>query len=124
MSANRARVASFMRDLAEVSARVLVAELSLPADHAERIGLMISRAACAEHANEIIYVPSGHALDIDDRDRAMLAAYEANGGDVRAIAAQFGIDWSNAYKRIRKTRAAMRDAPTRAQSAETGQATG
>lgn len=106
MSANLERVAAFMRDLAEIAARVVQEELGLPQERAVELGLRISRDACDEHRGELIYVPAGLALHLDERDQAMYEAYIAWSRDITAVARQFKVSVQTAYKRIRLYEAA------------------
>lgn len=107
MSNNLARVPIFMSDLADIAARVLVDELGLDAERAGEIGMRISREGCAEHAGEILYIPAGQALNIDERDRAMHAFYVSNGKDINAVAHEFKVVVQTAYKRIRLVEAML-----------------
>lgn len=101
MSANLARVPIFMRDQADIAARVLVDALGLERDRAEEIGLRISREVCAEHAGELVYVPRGDDLIRAERDREMYAYYCKCGRDVRPVARKFDLSDKQVYERIR-----------------------
>lgn len=101
MSANLARVPAFMRDLADVAQRVLVGRLHIDPALAAEIGLQIARDACAEHAGEMLYIPAGMELNIDDRDRDMYAFYLRCGKDVNQVARKFERSVKQIYERVR-----------------------
>lgn len=106
MSANLARVPIFMRDQADIAARVLVDELGLDRTRAQEVGLRISREVCAEHAGELVYVPRGDDLIRAERDREMYAYYCKCGRDVNPVARKFGLSDKQVYERIRMFEAA------------------
>lgn len=106
MSANLARVPIFMRDQADIAARVLVDELGLDAERANEVGMRISREVCAEHAGELVYVPRGDDLIRAERDREMYAFYCKCGRDVGPVARKFGLSDKQVYERIRMFEAA------------------
>lgn len=106
MSANMERVATFARELAEISAREIAGELKLPPDQAADLGLRIASQVCAEYAGELIYIPTGLAVRIDERDQAMYAFWRANGKNIVATAKHFGVVVKTAYQRIRMVQAA------------------
>lgn len=110
---NLARIPAFMRDLADIAARIVADVLQLAPDEAERIGQRIAREACASHAREIIYIPSGRHLDITDRDLGIFARYRELGGDARnarwaeLVASEFGISASSVRRRVRYIESAI-----------------
>lgn len=106
MSANLARVPIFMRDQADIAARVLVDELGLDSDRAQEVGMRISREVCAEHAGELVYVPRGDDLIRAERDREMYAYYCKCGRDVNPVARKFQLSDKQVYERIRMFEAA------------------
>lgn len=106
MSANLERVATFTRELAETSARVVVDVLKIPADQAAEIGLQIASQVCDDYSGQLIYVPSGFAVRINKRDQDMYAAYVASQRDIVATARQFDVTVKTAYQRIRMVEAA------------------
>lgn len=106
MSANLDRVATFTRELAETSARVVVDALKIPADQAAEIGLKIASQVCDDYSGQLIYIPSGFAVRISERDQAMHAAYLASHRDIVATARQFDVTVKTAYQRIRMVEAA------------------
>jgi len=106
MSANQERVATFARELAEISAREIVAALQIPAEDASNLGLRIADAVCAEFGGEPIYIPIGLAVRIDERDRAMYADWRANGKNFLATAKQYNVAVKTVYQRIRMVEAA------------------
>lgn len=101
MSANFERAAAFIRDLAEVVSRELQQAGGVPADQAAAIGMDCAQRACDEFAGQLVYIPMGLSIRIDERDEAMYAAYVANGRDAAAVAKQFDVSVQTAYKRIR-----------------------
>ncbi|MGB3749405.1 MAG: Mor transcription activator family protein [Rhodanobacter sp.] len=105
MSTNLDRVATFTRELAETSARVLVDVLKVPDDQAAEIGLKIASQVCDDYRGQLIYIPSGFAVRINERDQAMHAAYVASGRDIVATARQFDVTVKTAYQRIRMVEA-------------------
>lgn len=106
MSANLDRVATFTRELAEISARVVGDALKVPADQAAEIGLKIASQVCDDYSGQLIYVPSGFAVRINERDQAMYAAYVASSRDIVATARQFDVTVKTAYQRVRMVEAA------------------
>lgn len=106
MSANVDRVATFTRELAEISARVVADALDIPADQAAEIGMKISCQVCDDYSGQLIYIPSGYAARIDERDQALYAAYVASQRDIVATARQFGVTVKTAYQRVRLVEAA------------------
>jgi Mor family transcriptional regulator len=101
MSANLARIPIFMRDQADIAARVLVDELGLDAERANEVGLRISREVCAEHAGELVYVPRGDDLNRAERDRELYAFYCKCGRDPNPVARKFGLSVKQVYERVR-----------------------
>lgn len=101
MSANLERVANLVREFGELGGQVLRDELQMPADQAVEIGLRIAQRVCAEFAGTLIYVPTGFATQITERDQALYAEYCRNGHDVGALAHQFELSVQQVYKRIR-----------------------
>lgn len=101
MSTNLDRIPAFMRDLADIAAQVMQDELELPHDRSASIAMRISRAVCTEHRGENIYIPAGLALDIQQRDQELHAAYVASGRDVRPVAKQFDLSEKQVYERVR-----------------------
>lgn len=106
MSANLERVATFTRELAEISAREIAVAFKIPANDAADLGLRIATQVCTEYAGELIYIPTGFAVRIDQRDQDMYAAWRASGKNIVTTAKQFGVTVKTAYQRIRLVEAA------------------
>lgn len=106
-SANLDRVASFTRELAEVASRVLQRQLKVPAGQADELGLQIASQICDEYGGQLIYVPTGFALRISQRDEDLHAYYVAHQRDIAATAKQFEVTVKTAYQRIRMVEAAQ-----------------
>lgn len=106
MSANLDRFATFTRELADITARVLQDRLALDTAAAGPVGLDVAQQVSAEFAGQLIYVPSNARAKLDQRDRAMLALYQATDRNIDAVAKQFGVSVNTAYLRIRLAEAA------------------
>ncbi len=105
MSRNRDLVAALVKDFADTGARVLERELKLPAGRAAEIGLQIAVDVCREHAGLTVYIPQGIMQQIDERDQALYAQYQANGGNVAALATELGVSVHTVYRRLRLVQA-------------------
>lgn len=100
MSGNLDRVAALVRELADVTARVLQEQLKLPAEQAGAIGMETAQAFCNEFGGEVVYIPTGYAVRLDQRDRAMYALYIKTQRDIHAVAREFGVSIHTAYRRV------------------------
>lgn len=101
MSRNADLVAALVKDFADISARILVRGLQLPADRAAELGLQIAMEVCREHAGLTVYIPQGVIQQIDERDQALYAQYQANGGNAAALAKELGLSVHTVYRRLR-----------------------
>jgi len=106
MSANLERVATLVRELADITARVLQDRLKLPAEQASDIGLEVSQAFCNEFGGEVLYIPTGYAARIEERDRAMYQLFIQSQRDIRAVAREFSVSIHTAYRRVALVEAA------------------
>lgn len=106
MSANQERVATFARELAEISAREIASALDIPAKEAMNLGVLVADKVCEEFGGQLIYIPTGLAIRIYERDRAMYAYWRANGKDFVATAKQYKVVVKTVYQRIRMIEAA------------------
>lgn len=107
MSANFDRAASFLRDLADVLARAAQDSLGIAPERAVEFGFATAQKACEEFRGQLIYVPIGLAIQIDERDRAMFEEYARNGRDIVAVAKQFEVSVPTAYKRVKIVETAL-----------------
>jgi|GEM_PF-1570437 len=106
MSSSTERLATFMVDLADISARVIVDKLKVAPELAVDVGLQIATELCDDYRGQPFYVPAGFAVRISERDQAMHAAYVASHRDIVATARQFDVTVKTAYQRIRMVEAA------------------
>lgn len=100
-SRNADRVPALISDLSEIVARVVAAQLAVDAGKAQEIGMQASREFCREFKGELIYLPGGRLLDIDDRDREMYTWFCRNGRDYVATHRHFGLGLQWVYRRIK-----------------------
>jgi Mor family transcriptional regulator len=107
MSANLDRVATFLRDLADILTRAARAEFGVAPDRAAEFGLSTAQKACDEFRGQLIYVPIGLALRISERDQAMFEEYCRNGRDAAAVAKKFDVSVPTAYKRVKIVETAL-----------------
>jgi len=107
VSANLDRVATFMRDLADIVGREVQTVLGVPADRAAEFGLATAQKACEEFRGQLIYVPIGLALRISERDQEMFEWYCLNGRDIGATAKKFEVSVPTAYKRVKIVETAL-----------------
>ena len=107
MSANFDRAATFLRDLADVVARAAHESLGIAPERAIEFGFATAQKACDEFRGQMIYVPIGLALKIDERDRAMFEEYVRSGRDIVAVAKQFEVSVQTAYKRVKLVETAL-----------------
>lgn len=106
ISANAERVPALMLELADVAQRVIQNRFRTPADQARDAGLQIVREVCAEFGGELLYIPKGSALDIDDRDRSMFQRYVGAGRNIHVVAREFNVCVQQAYRRVKLVEAA------------------
>lgn len=101
MSANYDRAATFLREMSDIIAMLIAEKFEIPDEQAQTIGVSCVKDACKRFAGEMIYIPKGTLLWIDERDREMLAFYVAHDRDIVATARQFDLSVPQAYRRIR-----------------------
>jgi Mor family transcriptional regulator len=101
MSANAERVPALMLELADVAQRVIQARCKVSPDEARDAGLEIVREVCTEFGGELLYIPKGTALAIDERDRAMFRRYVEVGRDIQVVVREFDICVQQAYRRVK-----------------------
>lgn len=106
MSVNQDRYATLTRELAEISARIICEQLSVPDDRAEAVGLKIAVEVCDELRGQLVYIPANRLAKIDQRDRDMLSTYIASGRSIHAVMEKFDVCMQTAYKRVRLAEAA------------------
>jgi Mor family transcriptional regulator len=106
VSDNLARVASLVRDLADLVGRVAIERLGLPADEAAALGLEAAQTFCSEFGGQHVYVPLGFAVRIEQRDREMFEEYVRSGRDIQAVVRAFNCSIHTAYRRVKLVEAA------------------
>ncbi len=114
MSSSSDRIPALIAELTDLVARVVAMQLGVAAERASEVGAEAARTFCREFKGELVYIPSGHLLDIDDRDREMYAWFCTSGRNYAATARRFelGLQWT--YKRIKaieESRYAKRQMP-------------
>lgn len=101
MSDNLSRVPALLNDLADLVGRLAVDRLALAPERAADLGMEIAQAFCDEFGGEVIYIPVGYALRIDQRDRELYAAYLKSGRNIHAAAKAAGVSVHTAYRRVK-----------------------
>lgn len=101
MSTNADRVPALIAELTDVVAGVVQERLGVAQDASWQLGREVARKFCREFQGELVYIPRGTLIDIDDRDREMYAWFRANGRDYAATGRQFGLGVQHIYRRIK-----------------------
>ena len=101
MSANAECVPVLIAELTDVVAGVVRERLGVAADAAQQLGREAARKFCREFQGELVYIPRGTLIDIDDRDREMHTWFCAHGRDYGATARQFNLSVQWVYRRIK-----------------------
>lgn len=101
MSDNLARIATMLRDLAEIAGDELRQVLKLDQEQSEELGLRIAQRFCDEWGGQMVYIPSGYTLRLSQRDREMHDEYVRSGRDIGTVARKFSVSIHTAYRRIR-----------------------
>lgn len=101
MSDNLSRVPELLNDLADLVGRTVVDQLGLTAEQAAELGLEVAQAFCGEFGGQVVYIPVGYSLKIDQRDRDLYAAYLKAGRDIHAAAKAAGVSIHTAYRRVK-----------------------
>lgn len=101
MSTNAERVPMLIAELTDVVAGVVRERLRVAADDAQQLGREAARKFCREFQGELVYIPRGTLIDIDDRDREMYAWFCAHGRNYGATARQFELGVQHVYRRIK-----------------------
>lgn len=101
MTNNADRIPALIAELTDVVARVTQEHLGIPTTDAQKLGWQVARTFCREFQGQVVYIPLGTLIDIDERDRAMYAWYCANGRDPTATAREFNLGIQQVYRRIK-----------------------
>lgn len=95
------RLGAFIHDLTTEITYALCTELGMDRERAHGLAQQIAQSACAHHRGEYIYVPTGYALQISERDQKLYRFFLDTGRNVLATARYFATTEKTVYERVR-----------------------
>jgi Mor family transcriptional regulator len=107
VSKNLDRVTALVRELADLVSRTAIERLAVPPEVAAELGLETAQAFCTEYGGQVIYIPAGFAVRINQRDREMFDLFVSSGRNINAVTKKFGCSIHTAYRRIKLVEAAQ-----------------